>query len=332
MPSSNTQSVATDISVALPHRSDAVCETTATLESRHTMACEALLSNKPFAAEALIQYLATWLSTFDDYTLNEPANGLLDTKVLEAIDAFAPALAKYRELMLAVATHPGATDLVKHLLPFLREVVGFKQDVSNSRQCVLWADGYRFLLRELYLTTIAILIKHEAYAAVSVLLDADYSQNDDGPALRFTVFDGYAKTLDEFRNRRLQLHRMSVSSDVMRDRVDPTACDFESLMQADFILCMRSLVCEPSFFVRWYPRLLVYADDLAMTGFDLFVRGVDAAQFGPIAQLLDCADWATLLERFNSVHEAWALERWEVGGTPLDFRGYMGLNNRALRH
>jgi hypothetical protein len=332
MPSTNTESAFSDATVIAPLAPKPVSNATPCLVTRHGMACEALLANKPFAAEALVQYLSTWVETFGDYTLREPANGLLDSKVLEAIDAFEPDLKRYRETLAALATHPAAADLVKHLLPFFRDIVRFKHDVANTQQCVLWADGYRFLLRELFLTTIAILIRNEAYDAVAVLLEADYSLSDEGPALRFTVFDGYAKTLDEFRNRRLQLQRMSVSSDVMRERADPSVCDFESLMQADFILCIRSLVCEPSFFVRWYPRLLVYADDLAMTGFELFVRGSNPERFGPIATMLDCPDREMLLERFNAVYEAWALERWEVGGTPLDFRGYMGLNNRALQH
>ncbi|MEO1575764.1 MAG: hypothetical protein AAFU65_12500, partial [Pseudomonadota bacterium] len=164
----------------------------------------------------------------------------------------------------------------------------------------------------------------------AVLLSANYA-SDQGETQRFAVFDGYAKTLDEFRNRRLQLNRMSVSSDVVRDRVDLTQCDFEDLMEADFVLCLHSLVCDPSFFARWYPRTLVYADHFAVNGFDLFVTGAHPARFEPLSQLFGVANWDALLERFASVYEAWGLARWELAGAPLDFHGYMGLRNPALR-
>lgn len=302
-----------------------------TLTTRFEMARNAVQCGKPFAGDAVRHYLVSLAATFDAYTLHEPANGLLDVKVLEAIDQFFPSLQDYRRLVTAVASSGAAEAQVDQLVDFFRDVIGYKSALSQEQHCVLWSDQYRFIVRELFLSTVAIFMRHQHFDAVACLVGANYaSETDDNPQ-RFAVFDGYAKTLDEFRNRRLQLQRMSVSSDLVRDRVDVTQCDFEDLMQADFVLCLRSLVCDPSFFVRWYPRTLVYADHFAVNGFDVFVTGADAARFAPLSQLFDAANWDALLERFESVYEAWGLARWELAGAPLDFRGYMGLRNPALR-
>ena len=301
-----------------------------TLSTRCEMARDAVERDKPYAGDAVRHYLVSLAASFDRYALHEPANGLLDVKVVEAIDHFLPSLKECRTLLTAVAR---CSDTMAHMpavLTFFRNIIGYKSAVSQEQYCVLWSDQYRYIVRELFLTAIGILMRHQQWDAVAQLIGAEYSDGDE-PVHRFTVFDGYAKTLDEFRNRRLQLQRMSVSSDIMRDRVDVTQCDFEGLMQADFLLCLRSLVCEPNFFVRWYPRTLVYADHFAVNGFDLFVTASDPARFMPLAKMLNVTDWDDLMGRFDAVYTAWDLVRWELAGAPMDFHGYMGLRNAALR-
>ena len=300
-----------------------------TLSTRCEMACDAVGREKPFAGDAVRHYLVSLAASLDRYALHEPANGLLDVKVVEAIDHFLPSLKEWRGLLTAVATCADPSAHMPAVLAFFRNIIGYKSAVSQEQYCVLWSDQYRYLVRELFLTAVGIFMRHRQWDAVAQLVSAEYGDDKD-TAQRFTVFDGYAKTLDEFRNRRLQLHRMSVSSDIMRDRVDVTQCDFEGLMQADFVLCLRSLVCEPNFFVRWYPRTLVYADHFAVNGFDQFVTASDPARFEPLAKMLSVADWDDLMTRFEAVYRAWDLVRWELAGAPLDFHGYMGLRNPAL--
>ncbi|MFK8017979.1 MAG: hypothetical protein AB8G17_21340 [Gammaproteobacteria bacterium] len=327
-----------DVATVAPHTSQPDANAPSVLmatQSRHAIAVDALTNNKPFAVDAVSQYLETFATTFDSIALREPANGLLDAKVLEVIDAFEPSLKQYREVISAAGQCDVVDDLVEPIVHFFQRVLVHKQAGSERmRQCVLWADGHRFIIRELFLTTVAILLKHEAFGVIAKLVDAGYcvaNSANDGDQ-RFVACDGYVKTLDEFRNRRLQLHRLSVSSDLLRQRVDPVHCDFDALMQADFILCLRSLVCEQNFFVRWYPRTLVYAEQFQVTGFDLFITSASPARFGPLAALFNATDMTDLLTRFEAVRDAWALDRWEIGGGPLDFLGFMGQNNAALRH
>ncbi len=305
------------------------------IQSRHAIALDAVSGSKEFAQSAVQQYLNTLADSFDAYALRQPANGLLDSKVLESIDRSLPALKGFREIIAAIADGDSSAKYIPALVNFFDAIVVLKRPpVSQVSQCVLWADAYRFIVREFFLTTVAILIDRDAYHAAVGLMSAEYAplgSAESGPQ-RFVVCDAYVKTLDEFRNRRLQLNRLSVSSDLMRQRCDPAYCDFAAMMQADFLLCLRSLVCEKSFFVRWYPRTLVYAENFMLTGFELFISSADPARFSPLATLLDVADRAQLVERFDAVRAAWGLDQWELGNMPLDFHGYMGLHNPALRH
>lgn len=300
--------------------------------AHQTQACAALAAGHEQAPQAVERYLDALASCFDEFALREPTNGLLDSKVLASIDQFAPYLGEYRRFVAALAQQEVARTHAPALIGFLTRISAYKRvDRDQFTQSNLWADGYRFILRELFLTSVAILLRHGRYAFVGDLLRARYptvgrERLDDS----FVIFDGYAKTLDEFRNRRLQLHRLSVSSDLLRDRADAAYCDFDEIMQADFLLCLRSLLCEDNFFVRWFPRTLVFAERYAVSGFDLFVTTVAPERFSPLAALLGFADRDALLRRFDDVRDAWCLDSWELGGCPLDFQGFMGLRNAAL--
>lgn len=295
-------------------------------------ALDALASDNPNASSTAAEYLTTLANTFDDFALQAPGNGLLDCKVLGAIERFLPYLGEYRAFVGALAQRSDAQVFASVLVSFFASLQRYKQPLPGAAQeSVLWADGYRFILRELFLTTTAILLRHERYDAAAALLEARYGDgDDDGSRASFVVFDGYAKTLDEFRNRRLQLHRLSVSSDLLRDRADATQCSFADIMQADFVLCLRSLICKENFFVRWFPRSLVYAERFANTGFDLFVSAAGPGRFAPLARLFKVVDRDDLTRSFEDVADAWCLAGWELGGCPLDFHGYMGLRNAAL--
>lgn len=298
------------------------------LQTRLEMARDALARNKPFATDAVTQYLQSLVATLEHYAVKEPDRGLLDEKVLDVIKQFLPALKDYRTVVTALCAATSVDDPAAPLVTFFRDLRAEKNRLTQELDCVLWSDGYRYILRELFLTTAGILVRRERYAALSSLLSANYASAGESEQ-HFTVFDGYAKTLDEFRNRRLGARRLSICCDVMRDRIDVTQCTFEQMMQADFLLCLRTLVVNPSFFVRWYPRTLVYGDHFAVQGFDLFDVGRDASKFAPLATILDVANVRELNKRFEQTHTAWGLGRWEVGGAPLSFRGFMGQRSAA---
>ncbi|MEO1576304.1 MAG: hypothetical protein AAFU65_15260, partial [Pseudomonadota bacterium] len=141
-----------------------------TLSTRYEMAVDAVTEQKPFASDAVRHYLVTLAASLDEYALRQPANGLLDVKVLEAIDLFLPALKDYRRVVSALAGAPDAKVHADHLVNFLRDVIAYKGALAQEQDCVLWSDQYRFLVRELFLSTVAIFLRHERYDATAVLL------------------------------------------------------------------------------------------------------------------------------------------------------------------
>ena len=300
----------------------------------HAEALQALGKALPSAVEKSRLYLDALLAVFADFELQEPANGLLDVKVLAAIESSAPYLAEYREFLAVVVQEPDNDDLLACIGDFLAAALAYKRlDGGGATYCHLWCDGYRYLLREWFLTSVTFLLRAQRYAAVSALLARRYSapRTSAGGGESFVAFDGYVKTLDEFRCRRLGLHRVSLSADLLQQRLDEVATPLADVMQCDFLLCLHSLLHSDDRLRRWYPRSLVFADAYSQQGFDLFVTGADPARFGAVATLLGVRDRDELVARFDALEVDFNLPAWGFGGVRLDFRGFLGWRKAALR-
>jgi hypothetical protein len=106
---------------------------------------------------------------------------------------------------------------------------------------------------------IAILIKHERFSEANSLIERKYyvapgSPNIEGGLYSFTIFRNYLSSLDK-RNQRLNLHRISLMSDLLKNRATRNDITFEDLMQSDYILFLRS---EYAGLRIWFPHTLLY--------------------------------------------------------------------------
>jgi hypothetical protein len=71
------------------------------------------------------------------------------------------------------------------------------------------------------------------------------------------VFRENIRSLDETRNRRLELNRLSATSGMMQKRATRKDVTFEQLMQADFVLHLHSILNFPN--DKRSPVTLLYA-------------------------------------------------------------------------
>lgn len=129
-----------------------------------------------------------------------------------------------------------------------------------------WVDFYAFFALEAFLIQTAALLRHERWGTLRRLLDATYivrgSQGEMTTA-RFVAFDEYLVSLEEHRNQRLKLNRVSVSADLLRERCSAEKTSFAELMEADVLLALKSLAGDRTTsdwgMSYWAPRTSVYA-------------------------------------------------------------------------
>lgn len=171
---------------------------------------------------------------------------------VEAVAAFSDddssAIGPFIKLMEGVGAHFGPPQGVSHYYPG-------------------WVDLYTFFALEALLIQTAALLRHERWKSLRRLLDATYivrgSSQGEVTTARFVAFDAHLESLEEHRNRRLKLNRVSVSADLLKERCSADKTSFTELMEADVFLALKSLVVgresSDGWSSQWAPRTTIYA-------------------------------------------------------------------------
>ncbi len=176
-------------------------------------------------------------------------------------------------------------------------------------------DNFKFIIHELFLYAAAILMKLEQFQQASVLLNQRYylpGTSDSGrdPMVSFSVFRRHMKSL-KYRNERLKLRRLSLRADLLKERCQATGIDFKYLMQADFVLFIRSEPYAEDSFDRWWPETLLHLGHFSGP-FEIFARAESKRYFEKIKCLFDIEspdDLKQLLEEYQQ--DKRGLPSWE---------------------
>ncbi|MBF0472830.1 MAG: toll/interleukin-1 receptor domain-containing protein [Nitrospirae bacterium] len=117
----------------------------------------------------------------------------------------------------------------------------FKLPYSYNRKSF---DNYKFILYELFLYFIAILIKLERYKDASDFIHADYFYteylNRDTKHEKSFIFNEMVTSLNDDRNKRLNLNRKSVTGDTIKERANPKI-DFNMILNVDALIYYLTL-------------------------------------------------------------------------------------------
>jgi hypothetical protein len=120
-----------------------------------------------------------------------------------------------------------------------------------------------FIVQELAMSVIALLVKHRRYSAIYSLINRTYfykTHLGEQRAVTFKGFYEYTQILDEYRNRRLNLNRVSIAADVHKENASKfDAIDFEEMRNADSLLYLLTRFYSPdNRYEWWFPKLSVY--------------------------------------------------------------------------
>jgi chromosome condensin MukBEF MukE localization factor len=145
--------------------------------------------------------------------------------------------------------------LIKNLLEKILDFNNLRIDESGYRiQC----DHYRLFTYEIFLYTIAILLRNEAYSEVRYLLGTIYfyTYRGDNREGEVSVFcENEIESIDESRNTRLGLNKICLSASLIIGRSKFANDDFKNdLITADLLTYYVQAFKDK----WWFPRTYVY--------------------------------------------------------------------------
>lgn len=292
---------------------------------------DALKNHKAHAAGVFDEYCNTFSTNLEHFRLSKP-EGEFDDAVIKNIDEFMPYRNEAIQVFIAVAQYVPTEEFAQKLHRLFENLIPYMDRPTNVSQWSEWDfDNYKFIVHELFLYALAVLLKHERLDLANYLLQQQYylSQNSEygcDVMVSFFVFQKYMRCL-EHRNQRLNLRRLSIRADLLKERCVGTGIDFRYLQQADFVAFMRQEVETKDYYNRWWPETLLYS---AHGPFEIFARSVSKSYFDKAKVLLAIEkpkDLESLLTSYKD--RSRKLPRWEFEGfSPAALLGYEHLATR----
>ena len=144
----------------------------------------------------------------------------------------------------------------------------------------------------------------------------------------FTVFREYLEAL-EHRKKRLSLGRVSLRADFLKNRCTGIGIEFKDLMQADFVIYLRSELTSDDPYDRWWPETLVYLGHFS-GAFEIFLRSVSKKYFDKMKIVLGIEEQSKLADLMQSFGRGErTAPRWDYQSiNPAELAGVANLASR----
>ncbi|MEN5425936.1 TIR domain-containing protein [Stenotrophomonas pennii] len=290
-------------------------------------ATEALRSGKVFAVPAVEEYLDHFASAIDLLEA-APEDAADPDDLLSAIERTISARNEFISMIGVVAQYATDDEMARVLHRFFERCVDLinKQVVINGRTSVV-RDPVKLLISEIFMYTIVALLKRERYSTVQHLLSAVYYPSAGASGGR--EVRGYWALygmLDSERWIAQHLRKTSARGYLLHARNASSGVPFESLMQADIFLWLRTAAAD---FGRpwWFPVTPIYSERSAPL--ELFARGVSRRHFENALGLLG----APSVEAFKDPNGAWMnlVQAWNVGWSTPEFEYLLALDTLGSR-
>lgn len=283
--------------------------------SRLQMFKDAVTKDKNHLTQGLLRdYFSSYNDALEQFRITDITGELLDEVVMKSITDCLPYQNEFVDLSLFLAQYTSDEKLYEEVMRFfegLMPYTGWPTGVNQWNE--IFADNYKFIIYELFLYFVAALIKNERFEQVRLLTDHHYYEpanrfRSEGRLGTFAEFNYYIETLDKVRNTRLNSNRLSMTTEVIKERAHHKQLNFETLMQADMVLFLNSILSTSSTQSRvWYPSTLVYAQYRGK--FDLFARATSTKYFNKIKTLFGVSSKQDLVTRYQEAANRGVLKR-----------------------
>lgn len=237
-----------------------------------------LKEGKPQAISALRDYLNDALIKLEAYRIVRKPNLIFDDQVIESISLFLPHRNEILQIIHTSLIYAPTIDLTQVIHKFLEGIAQYTCQPENiTSYNTSDFDNFKYIAKELFLNIVGLYLKEEKFADLDrLLIKGLYFRNDSAgqqDLQNYSVFSSNCASLG-IRNDRLSLGRMSLVADLLKDRSFSSPLTFEELMQADFILMVRSRMLS----ISYWADTLVYLDHFPRP-FEVFIRAASREYF-----------------------------------------------------
>lgn len=263
----------------------------------------AIREGKPYVGGALSDYLTMYSESLEKLRVTITDSELADDVIAESINSFLPVRNEFIQVISTASQYLEYEEFISQIHSFFESLINYFSPPPGTGRYTEWDfDNYKFFAHELFLYTIAILIRKEHFSGANELLTKQYyvQSNNYGKSgvESYSVFCQPIKSI-EHRNQRLALNKIDLQATILHERSVGVGVNFSDIIQADFILFVRSQVDNDNY---WWPSTLVYINRFH-SAFEIFSRASSSRYFNEVKKLINVkskSDIKVLLDEFSS--------------------------------
>ena len=262
-------------------------------------ACDSIVGMKGHSYAAAKDYFELFGDELEKFRLNADIDPLKD-EFMHNFDSFIPYRDECLDVIRTIARYTQDERFLDLVHSFLERLLQYTEVPENMSSWRDWAfDNYRFFCREIFLHSGAAFIAERRHDLFNVLLERQFYMEGNArfgneTLVQFTAFDQHLKSLD-YRNGKLQLKRVSLTADMIKERSVNSAIPFRKLMEVDFVLFLRAELGGFEWGNGWLPETLVYIG-FDRGAFEIFDRSRSTRHFERVRPFLGGATKEELAE------------------------------------
>lgn len=260
----------------------------------------AILNDRKSTQGLIHDYLDNFLLSLEDFRLQGGSRSDFDELVLESIEKMLPLRDDFVEFIDTTFKYGDKIDLDK-FHSFFEKLISFR---FRPETVTSWTeidfDNYKFFLYELFLYFIATLFNLRKYKEAAFFIHSQYFFHYNSGELRnsgIEIFNSYIGSLDEIRNKRLNLRRVSITADLIKQRANLQNINFDKIIEADLVLHYLTNLEGNNY--AWFPRCSVYSPRF-FSRIELFERMVSLQHFNKIKTLFRVEDIDSFKRKYQS--------------------------------
>jgi hypothetical protein len=220
---------------------------------------EAILYDKPSTNGLIQDFFNAFFDSLLDHRfdkIEDPNNPPIDELIIERLNPLKLLRDEFLEIIDTLLRYNKIDD--ETLFQFFENLVKHSnKDISDPYYD--FNEHIQILIHEIFIYTATLLIKIQRFETLSILLNRPYPVERTAGRIEFEyycgVFNEYCQYLDRYRNSRLKLNRVSVTADIIMERLNNKFVSKDELIDTDLILHYAGLLLINQ---SWFPRLSIY--------------------------------------------------------------------------
>lgn len=299
-------------------------------QHKYALLKDAINKEKTISKLLCSEYFDEFINGLENFRLPESdSEKALDDQVMDSLRS----IKFYRDQLIEVykllITGTNDFSYYEMIFEFLEKLLRLNYPTEGvGSYSEWWFENYRFFSMENFLYLVALLIKYKKIDEVNYFTEEKYyiRTGYEKGTYDFIAFNTYVKSLEEFRKSRLKLNRISLIADLLKERCDLSLLSFDEIMQADFILSLKSTFDKDNDYYYWFPRTLVYKGWHSRESFPIFLKAESKRYFEIVSKLFNVNNKEELLEKFNKASAVFGLQNWRFDYQSIPFATFLNLD------